>query len=153
VSKLEIVRVELKEANAFVDSLHRHHKPVRGHRFSIGASRNGSLCGVAIVGRPVARATDQKNVAEVTRLCTDGTPHVCSFLYAACARIAKELGFSLIQTYILESEPGISLLAAGWEFVKVTAGGDWNCHSRGNRRTDQPMVPKQKFEKRLRSAA
>jgi hypothetical protein len=110
------------------------------------------LCGVAIVGRPVARMTDQKNVAEVTRLCTDGSPHVCSFLYAACARAAKELGFTLIQTFILESEPGISLVAAGWEDAGSSAGGDWNHPSRGQRRTDQPMDPKRKYVKRLRAA-
>jgi|SRR5579872_1133497 len=149
---LHIKRVELAEANAFVSALHRHHKPVTGHRFSIGAERDEKLCGVAIVGRPVARLTDQKSIAEVTRLCTDGSPHVCSFLYAAAARAAKELGFTLIQTFILENEPGISLVAAGWEDAGPSSGGDWNRPSRGGRRVDQPMVPKRKYVKRLRAA-
>ena len=42
-------------------------------------------------------------VVEVTRLCTDGTKNACSFLYGAAARIAKEMGYKQIQTYILES--------------------------------------------------
>jgi hypothetical protein len=36
-------------------------------------------------------------------------------LYSACAKIAKELGYDKIITYILESETGSSLRAAGWE--------------------------------------
>ena len=73
-------------------------------------------------------------------------------LYAACARAAEAMGFDLIQTYILESEPGTSLTAAGWVHVADTAGGDWN-HSAayaGKRRTDQPQTPKQRWEKRFR---
>ena len=49
MSKLKLVHVELSEANAFVEKLHRHHKKVQGHRFSIGAKLNGELVGVAIV--------------------------------------------------------------------------------------------------------
>lgn len=34
---LELVPITLKEANAFVEQHHRHHKPVVGHKFSIAA--------------------------------------------------------------------------------------------------------------------
>jgi hypothetical protein len=136
VTWLNVCHVELSEANAFVAKYHRHHKPAVGHRFSIGVE-NGKLCGVAIVGRPVARMTDQRNVVEVTRLCTDGTKNACSFLYSAAARIARELGYIKIQTYILASEPGTSLLAAGWERQAESAGGDWTRASKPNRRQDQ----------------
>jgi hypothetical protein len=43
---LAVVHIELSEANAFVSKHHRHHKPVTGHRFSIGAEKNGHLVGV-----------------------------------------------------------------------------------------------------------
>jgi hypothetical protein len=142
-------RIELSEANVFVSSLHRHHKPVTGHRFSIGAMEHGKLVGVAIIGRPVARMTDQKHVAEVTRLCTDGTKNACSFLYSLAARICKMMGFKSIQTFILESEPGTTLRASGWIMVGKSKGGDWNCPSRGGRRTDQPMEAKVKWQKLL----
>ena len=79
----------LKEANAFVGELHRHHDEVVGHRFSFGAEVDGKLVGTVIVGRPVAPKTDQYKVAEVTRLCTDGTANACSFLYGAAAKICK----------------------------------------------------------------
>ena len=35
---LEICPMTLKEANAYVEQYHRHHKPVVGHKFSIGCS-------------------------------------------------------------------------------------------------------------------
>lgn len=142
---------ELKDANAFVARLHRHHKPVVGHRFSIGCwLQDASLVGVAIIGRPVARMTNQRQTVEVTRLCTDGTEHACSALYAAAARIAKEIGYAKIQTFILVSEPGTSLKAAGWLMEMESAGGDWNRAShRSPRRVDQPMCPKQRWGKVL----
>ena len=44
---LTLVPVSLKEANAFVSAHHRHHRPVTGHKFSIGCEQNGRLVGVA----------------------------------------------------------------------------------------------------------
>jgi hypothetical protein len=148
-AKLALATLSLREANEFVKLHHRHHKPAVGHKFSIGAMLDGKLVGAVIVGRPVARAINYREVAEVTRLVTDGSRHVCSFLYAAAARAAKAMGYLKIQTYILEAEPGTSLVAAGWTFEGKTAGGDWNCHVRTKRRTDQPQEPKQRWSKVL----
>ncbi len=140
----------LKQANELINLLHRHHKKVQGHRFSIGAlDENEDLVGAIVVGRPVARAMPQYEVAEVTRLVTNGYKNACSFLYAAAARAAKAMGFLKIQTYILESESGISLKAAGWSLEKKTKGGDWNTPARRGRRTDQPQVKKQRWSKAL----
>jgi hypothetical protein len=135
----------LEEANAFVAQHHRHHRPVIGHLFSIGAAKDGKIVGIAIVGRPVARMRDDGETAEVTRLCTDGTRNACSFLYGASARAAFALGFKRIGTYILASEPGTSLTGAGWRLVGETGGGSW---SRGDRpRVDKhPTEPKLLFE-------
>lgn len=146
---LRLVHLELLDANNFVASHHRHHKPVQGHRFSIGVATDDALVGVAIIGRPVARRIDPKTTVEVTRLCTDGTPNACSFLYAAAARAAKALGYEKIQTYILDVETGITLKAAGWTFDTVSPGGQWK-HTDGKpRRTDQPTNPKQRWSKTL----
>lgn len=146
MNKLRHTRIELAEANAFVAEHHRHHKPVIGHRFSIGAVKGDQLVGVAIVGRPVARLRDDGLTVEITRLCTDGTKDACSFLYGACARAAFALGFKRIGTYILVSEPGTSLSAAGWRLIGETKGGSWSRPSRG--RTDKhPTQPKLLFEK------
>jgi hypothetical protein len=122
-NNLRVIPLTLAEANAVVAKWHRHHKPVVGHRFSIGALSGGILIGAAIIGRPVARLTDQSFVAEVTRLVTDGTKNACSLLYAASARAAQAMGYDAIQTFILATEPGTSLRAAGWIPVSTTLGG------------------------------
>ena len=43
---LELVPISLKEANAYVERYHRHHKPVVGHKFSIAAAVDGEIVGV-----------------------------------------------------------------------------------------------------------
>lgn len=146
---MHVFPLTLAQANKLVADLHRHHKPVQGHRFSIGAMKGGKVVGAAIVGRPTGRKNPQYEWCEVTRLVTDGTKNACSFLYGATARIAKEMGFVRIQTFILEEEGGTSLRAAGWKMDAVSAGGDWNVPSRGGRRTDQPQQPKHRYFKLL----
>jgi hypothetical protein len=146
---LDLVHLELEEANAFVAALHRHHKPVRGHRFSVGARSRFDLVGVAIVGRPVSRELDFRRVCEVLRLCTDGTRNACSFLYAAAARACLALGYARIGTYVLSSESGVTLVAAGWTKGHTVRGRDWNEGKRKGRRTDQPMDDKIYWYKEL----
>ena len=125
-----VERIGLDEANAFVALHHRHHKPVMGHLFSIGAAAADHIVGIAIIGRPVARMRDDGVTAEITRLATDGTRNACSFLYGASARAAFALGFKRIGTYILASEPGTSLTAAGWRQIGEVRGRTWSCPSR-----------------------
>jgi hypothetical protein len=140
--RLSIVRIGLDEANAFVFEHHRHHKPVIGHLFSIGACLGDDIVGVVIVGRPVSRFRDDGLTAEVTRLCTDGTRNACSFLYGAAAKAAFALGFKRIGTYILASEPGTSLTGAGWRMIGETPGRSWSVPSR-------PRVDKHPLQKKL----
>lgn len=128
--KLRAVPVTLESANEFVSRHHRHHGPVVGHKFSIGAARGGDIVGVVIVGRPVSRHRDDGQTLEVTRLCTDGTDHCCSFLYGCAARAAFALGYSRIGTYIRKDEPGTSLRAAGWRLIGETPGRSWSVPSR-----------------------
>ena len=149
MADLFVVPVELRDANAFIAEHHRHHKPVVGHRWSIGlVDSDGVLHGVAVAGRPVARlAGHPRDVLEVTRLCTDGTPMACSMLYSAVARAARVLGFMRVQTYILESEDGTSLRASGWVNAGPAGGGQWK-HTDGKaRRTDQPTERKVRWVK------
>ena len=146
---MEAVPLELKEANEYVAILHRHHDPVYRDKFRVGALLNGKLVGVVQVGRPVSRMLDDGRTVEVVRLCTDGTKDVCSFLYARAARIAKELGYKKIITYILENESGVSLKASGWKKEADTSGGHWSRPSR-TRSTTAPTCPKQRWGKELR---
>lgn len=140
---LEEREISLSEANAFVIQHHRYHDRATGHKWSIGAYRDGELCGVAIVGRPTGRRLDNGKTLEVTRLCTDGTRNACSFLYAAAARRARREGYEKIITFILASEPGISLKAAGWKMETAKAGKPcWNAQRYANRPVQLSMFPK-----------
>lgn len=143
--QLNLQPITLKEASEFISQHHRHHKPGPGWKFGIGVNDGEKLVGVAVCGRPVSRNLDDKQTLEVTRLCTDGTPNAPSMLYAACWRAARAMGYKRLITYTLETEPGTSLLAAGWRFVYRTSGGSWSCESRP--RTDKaPTCPKHLWE-------
>ena len=146
--RLKIVPITLAEANAFVKQYHRHHKPVVGAKFSIGCADGDDIVGVAIVGRPVARGLDNGWTAEVTRLCTNGTKNACSKLYAAAWRVCRAMGYEKLVTYILGSEKGTSLVAAGWKCVAKTQGGSWS--SKDRPRVDKhPLQGKLRFERYL----
>lgn len=101
--------------------------------------------GVAIVGRPVSRHRDDGNTLEVTRLCTDGTRNACSFLYGAAARACFALGYRRIGTYLLASENGASVKAAGWRLIGQTPGKSWSVPSRP-RDDKHPLGPRTLFE-------
>lgn len=126
--------IKLADANAFVIAHHRHHDAVVGHKWSLGAYDDAKLVGVAIVGRPSGRYLDDGHSLEVTRLATDGTRNACSFLYAAAARRASAEGYDRIITYILQSESGVSLKAAGWHVEAEKCGRPaWNKQRYANR--------------------
>lgn len=139
---MKIVPIFQRQAFEFISKHHRHHKKPVGSIFQIACSENGNILGVAIVGRPVARRLQDGFTAEVTRLCTDGTKNACSMLYAASWRIAKEMGYNRLITYILDTEPGISLKAAGWHLVGSRGGGSWSVPSR-------PRIDKHPIQKKL----
>ena len=125
VGVVRIVPLTFRQVCAYVAEHHRHHKPPRGGKVFIGVRNGTGLVGVATLGRPNARAYDVSSLgpfdadltAEITRTCTDGTPHANSKLYGACRQIAKGMGYDRVITYTEEGESGASLKAAG--FVKV----------------------------------
>lgn len=142
MSKLRHKVISLAGANEFVARYHRHHRPVVGHKWSLGAYLDAVLVGVVIVGRPVARMRDDGQTLEVTRLCTDGTRNACSFLYGCAARAAFALGFDRIGTYTLAEEGGASLRAAGWKLIGERGGGSWS-------RTERPREDKAPLQTKL----
>lgn len=136
---LDLVPITLAEANEFVKQHHRHHKPVVGHKFSIGLSDGEKIVGVAIVGRPVSRYLDDGWTLEVNRLCTDGTRNACSMLYGASWRASKAMGYKKLITYILDTENGTSLKASGWKCVGEAGGKRWT----GKRKPEVDLYPAQ----------
>lgn len=146
-SDLQIVPITLRAANAYVAENHAHHGPVVGHLFAVACQRGGALCGVAIVGRPSARMLQDGRTCEVTRVCTDRTPHAASKLIAAATRAAFALGYTRVCSYTLAEELGTSYRAAGWVPVAESGGGTWARTSRP--RTDKhPTGPKRRWERR-----
>jgi hypothetical protein len=127
-------------AREYVAEHHRHNRPPVGGLFAAGVESDGQLVGVAIAGRPVARALQDGRTIEVTRCCTDGTRNACSMLYGAITRAAKALGWRVAYTYTLdnEAESGASLRASGWvedERIAPRAGWDTPSRRRDNDRT------------------
>ena len=143
MSGLELRPVTRDVADRFIRDHHRHHSVPVGALWRHGVhDKTGELVGVAVVGRPVARALDDGLAAEVTRLCTIGTENACSMLYAASKRAALAKGYRRGLTYILASETGASLRASGWAPLWTVKGRSWDCPSRP--RTDKhPAEDKQ----------
>jgi hypothetical protein len=117
IEERELVPVSLTEAKRFVYGNHRHNKETVGWKFGVGLAIDGLLVGVAIVGRPGSRilAAAEPRTVEITRCTTTGEKNACSQLYGAACRMAKNGGYLNAITYTLASEPGTSLLAAGFE--------------------------------------
>ena len=137
--------VTLKEATRFVERHHRHSRPPRGGLFAVACSREGDdePCGVAIVGRPVARLLADGWTAEVTRCCTDGTRNACSMLYGACWRVARALGYRKLITYTREAESGASLRAAAFQAVGEVRPESWH-------RAARPRVDHEPLQRKIR---
>jgi len=143
--RLVLHPMTLTEAGLLVSRWHRHHKPPQGGLFAIGCAVEGAdePCGAIIVGRPVARMNDDGWTCEVTRCSTNGQKNACSMLYRAAWRAARSMGYRRLLTYILDTEPGTSLTAAGFKCVGIAGGGDW---SRANR----PRVNKHPTQRKLK---
>lgn len=124
--RIEHCVIPFKEACEFVALHHRHHKPPQGHKFSIGAKINGTLVGIIIVGRPVARNEDNGFTLEVTRLCTLQQKNINSFLLGKAAAAVKALGYKKLITYTLDSESRISPAAAAFQPVAEIQGRLWH---------------------------
>ncbi len=128
-----VVPCTIQRAREIVRVHHRHNRPPVSGLFALAAELDGELVGVAIVGRPVARALQDGKTAEVTRTCTlPGAPKgAVSFLYAACRRAAHALGYREIITYTLATESGASLRGAGWQMeLELRPRSEWNTPAR-----------------------
>jgi hypothetical protein len=157
--RLSSTACTVAKAQRFVAAVHRHHGPVPGGYayWSIAALAGRSVVGVAIVGRPTNRNSDDGETVEVLRIAALDVPNVCSFLLGACARTAKASGCASIITYTLETESGDSPKAAGWD---READGiiSWWQHSSGaeNGRIVKPRahydVRKVRWARRFRPA-
>lgn len=149
-AKLTIKPISQKEAFAFIDMVHAHHEAPRGDKFRLGAFSTvndfDTLVGVGVVGRPRSRILQDRGGFEVTRVAVlEGGANLCSALYTACWKEAQRRGMHWLFTYILHTESGASLKAAGWHLVAEVKGGTSDRPSR--RRVDKsPTCDKQRWE-------
>ncbi len=133
---IDLRPVTREEARSFIRQHRRHHGVPVGWLWLHGVHDDaGELAGVAVVGRPVARPLDDGLTMEITRLCTAGERNACSMLYSAARRAALSKGYRRGLTYILASEEGASLRAAGWRYLWAVKGRSWDTPSRP--RTDK----------------
>ena len=144
---MEIRPITLRCASAFINLNHRHHPPTVGCKFAIGLYEGEKMVGCAVCGRPVSRHLDDGLTCEINRLCTDGTRNACSKLYGAASRVAKEMGYKKIITYILQSENGASLKASGFICEGVAGGTHWT--GQRNRNQHIPKEMKTRWSKCL----
>ena len=140
---LQLVPITQREAFAYVERHHRHHRPPRGSILQVAVARDGEVAGVAIVGRPVSRMLQDGWTAEVIRVATDGSRNACSKLYGAAWRAVRALGYKRLITYTLPEEGGASLRGAGFSLVGQAGGGSWS-------RTDRPRVDLHPLQVKLR---
>jgi len=118
--RLHTVPMTFRQGTAWVAQFHRHNKPPRGCKFVIGAADDeGTIHGVAMAGRPVSREEDDGLTLEVYRSVTldGGPPNVNSYLYAACWRVGREMGYLRCVSRTQGDEPGTSLEAAGYRLI------------------------------------
>ena len=145
---LHLVPVTLRQANEFVADHHRHNRAVVGAKFVVGAADdNGVLRAVGIAGRPVARAYDDGQTIEVTRVASDGARNANSMLYGALQRAAFALGYRRVITYTQANESGASLRAAGWRVIGERPARDgWSVPSRPRDDSSYTSTPRTLWE-------
>jgi hypothetical protein len=110
---------------------HRHlPRAISGLAAWEAVSAIGWPVGWLLMGRPVSRELAGRGWVEVTRCATTGR---CWGAASALYRAAEEWAAAQdrpILTYTLGSEPGASLVAAGWQHVGWTRGGQFRCSAR-----------------------
>lgn len=147
MSALHIIPCTYREAADYVNQYHRHHHSAVGCKFCVAVSDGDTVHGVAMCSRPVSRHLDDGFTCEIVRVCSDGTPNVCSMLYGACCRIAKAMGYTDIITYTLQSENGASVKAANFICEGAAGGTHWT--GKRDRNQNIPHEYKNRWRKKL----
>lgn len=130
---LRVVPITITDARKHIERHHSHHHAPVGGLLACAVAEGDRVCCVAVLSRPVARMLDARgDVAEVTRVASDGTKHAASMCLAAVTRAALALGWRRLVSYTLLGEAGTSYRAAGWRCTGIVeASQGW--HSRGGR--------------------
>lgn len=137
MSTLCLVPCTVKFARKWVREHHRHLELVQGGLFAVAAADETGMRAVAIAG-VAARVWNGTGRLVISRVASDGVANGCSILYGAMCRAAKALGYREVWTYTLPEEGGVSLRAAGFTDMGLSAGGEHDRPSRARRPAKRP---------------
>lgn len=106
-------------------------REVRDRRWPWRVDRRGRGGRASEVAHPsaggyTAEVTRMASSEPSARLANGHATSVCSFLYAACWRAARAMGYRKLVTYNLPGEGGQSLRGAGWICIGEAGGGSWD---------------------------
>jgi hypothetical protein len=142
-ARVDVRPTPIKLALKLNRAWHRRLPVLQGAMWSVRALVGGDVVGVAIVGHPQARMSDDGETLEVLRVAVRaGARNACSALYGSCARAARAMGAQQLFTYTHSDESGHSLRAAGWIEVHETSGGEWARHGRPRQQALDPLAKK-----------
>jgi hypothetical protein len=138
MAELILIPTTLRDARAWINLHHSHHRAPQGGMFSVGVGTKDPGGGIvmaciAIFGKPVARMLNDDFTGEITRVASDRTPHAASKAVAAITRMAGAGGYTRLVSYTLLGEAGTSYRAAGWWPTARTEGGEWSREGRGRK--------------------
>jgi hypothetical protein len=148
--RLRVVPLTVKAAKRLVKRWHRHLSDIQGGLFAVAIVSGREVVGVAVAGNP-PRVWQGKGKFVIARVAVrELTRNGCSKLYGAICRAGQALGYCEAWTYTLPEEPGTSLLAAGFEDMGTTAGGEWTRPSRPRGKAKR-AEPKRRWRRVLQS--
>lgn len=128
--------IALHPTRAFINQFHSYRKAPRGALFCLRANCENEFAAVAMVCRPIRPQNCDGFTAEIARLVVrDNFPHVGSFLASRCWRVAKQLGYRRLLTYVADTHAGTMWKAAGFKRIGVSSSGIWH-----NRQPNLPTV-------------
>lgn len=126
---LEIERVKLDEASDYTLKYHRHSKPLKRHKFTIGVidryNPSDEYLGIVTVDNCSSHAWSKRRDHVEIRRCVvrpglEEGNNVSSFLLRKAVNACFALGYKCVVTYTRPYESGASLLACGFVLQKIS---------------------------------
>lgn len=125
-SEYAITPITFRAAQIFIQQNHSYLPRPRTHLFSVSVTNKTGIVAVAIVGRPVSASQCDGLTCEITRLATvPGHRNVASMAIGAAWRVAKNLGYNRMISYVKADLNGESYIAANMKYIWTKPRGKW----------------------------
>ena len=131
--KFNLIRLKLNEARIFTKLYHRHSKPLKRHKFTIGAVDKCNFISPIIIEEDLLGLvtvdtcsshtwSKRRDHIEIRRLVVkEQCKNVASFLLSKAVTACFAMGYKAIITYTQPNETGSSLMALGFQAQKFKA--------------------------------